>query len=199
MQERKGWQLDNKFSYHFDVSIENGTFAENALGAIFDNDLCQWMAPDSNDTIWNQMIRYFPQTLEQGNILEIDSLKKRKNYQDEEFETYSFEVPYMEKDYAKQLKSIFDKEKKCWIAPNLQIWFFMIAYWPQKTSKTIKKEDEDEETKVVQTKKSIEFILDDCDFAFAKSLGAIYCPSKETWTAPNNEVWEQMCDKWEPI
>ncbi len=202
--ERKGWQLDNKFSYYFDISIENGTFAEKALGAIFDPEMGQWMAPNRNDNIWNQIIRYFPQTLEKKTLLTIDKLTKRKNYEYDEFETYDFDVPYIEKDYAKQLRSIFDKDKKCWIALNLQIWHYMIQYWPQKTNKLVKKEkmeEEEDEHKKPKTDNVIshQFALDDSDFAYAKSLGAIYCVETELWTAPNNEVWEQMCDKWEPI
>lgn len=196
--ERKGWQLDNKFSYHFDVPLEHGTFAEKALGAKFDPEMGLWMAPDKNVNIWNGLIRYFPQTLEKVKLQEVN-MPKRKNYEYDEFEMYDFEVPYVEKDYAKQLKSMFDQTKKCWIAPNLQIWHFMIQYWPQKTTKKTIVPMEDDKKQAQNNNLSHQFLLDDSDFAYAKSLGAIYCVETQLWTAPNNEVWEQMCDRWEPI
>ncbi len=197
--ERKGWELDNKFSYHFDIPIEKGTYAEKVLGAIFDPKTMNWMAP--NDLVWNQIIRYFPQKMEKSIGLELERMDKRKNYQDDEYETNDFNVPYMEKDFAKQLKAIFNQTTKCWSAPNQQIWYFMIAYWPQNGTnpkKEIKKEIK-EEIKEDQEKISSQFLLDDEDFVLAKTLGAIYCKETNLWTAPNNEIWEQMCDKWEPI
>ncbi len=191
-EERKGWELDNKFSYQFDIPMERGTYAETVLGAVFDSKTMNWTAP--NETAWNQIIRYFPQTLEKSNALELERLDKRKNYEDDEYETNDFIVPYTEKDHAKQLRAVFNQTTKCWSAPNRQIWSFMIAYWPQNSKKPVI-----EKKPIVLDQPSSQFLLDEEDFVLAKSLGAIYCIESNLWTAPNNEIWEQMCDKWEPI
>ncbi len=195
--ERKGWEFDNKFSYQFDIPIEKGTYAEKILGAVFDSKTMNWTAP--SDPCWNQIIRYFPQKLEKSIGLQLERLDKRKNYEEDHYETNDFIVPYTEKDHAKQLKAVFNKDTKCWSAPNRQIWHFMIAYWPQNV--ITKNEKKEEVTTKIQESPEIssQFLLDEEDFAIAKSLGAIYCKETNLWTAPNNEVWEQMCDKWEPI
>ncbi len=205
--KRDGWELDNKFSNFFNVPIDKGTFAQKSLGAKFDVESWRWFAP--NEAVWNQLIPYFEQSLEAGEPLnDIDEyVPKRKNYQKDTFASWEFDVPYTEKDFAKQINAVWNNDKKTWSAPNEQIWHFLIRYWKQKHSGPQQQQEQPEEEPKEETKQEMdtdesnEFLLDDdgTDFQKAKNLGAIYNPDTNMWSAPNRIVWEKMCDLWEPV
>lgn len=209
-EERKGWNLDNKFSYQFEVPLEKGTYAEKMLGADFDTTTWQWFAP--TDSIWNEMIRYFQQSLTKDAPLELFDMEKRKNYEKDVLETYNFDIKFNDKDDAKKLGAVWSKTENSWTAPNKQVWNFMIAYWPQKLDANKKKPSTEEENNSTNPEKkqkqeqekldkklSSEFLLDDTEFVLARSFGGVYNVATNTWTAPNNEVWTKMCNEWEPL
>jgi len=131
-RKRDASMFECKQSDFFIVENEEEAIHIESLGADWDIEHRCYKAKE--DHIWQKCIEYYPQGQPSEQKHPTVTLTPREIPADEVFTSMHFEIPFVDKNMAKELGARWTKDVSKWSAKSYFVWDAMRQYWTQMPS-----------------------------------------------------------------